>query len=90
MVAQADILRHGSAVQFVGFCEVPARIWKHSDAQAQPDGPQSGCPKPGRWRAVWVWCGDREGCKDHYKECWLKHLVSLSLLTDSECASLSV
>ena len=27
--------------------------------------------------AVWVYCGDKEKCLGSYKECWLKHLVSL-------------
>jgi hypothetical protein len=25
--------------------------------------------------AVWVYCGDKDKCGEHYQECWLKYLV---------------
>eukprot|EP00798_Chlamydomonas_sp_ICE-L_P005859 gene5859-6150_t len=28
---------------------------------------------------VWVWCGDKELCKDTYQQCWLKHLAHLQV-----------
>lgn len=37
--------------------------------------------------AVWVWCGDKAGCKEHYRECWLKHLVMSCLISASDLKS---